>query len=468
MTLEAQVQSLWENVAFARLLRTFRLAVAPSRLILAGLTILVICSVGGLMDRLWPTVLVDTRYPPKIRLEDFQRQESRTELDAFVTDRGLRRYFVDGHRPGDGVTDRQGVFTTLWNFGAARFNQATVSLLAPDSRGILARLADVFVDLWMCVLAVYWAVRYHPLYSVVLLAVCFVAFTIGGGAICRSVALEYARGEKPGVIEVLGFSIQRFRALAAGPALSGVVMVAFGTVLLVLGAALRIPRAGELLLGLGLGLGLVFGLLTTLMLLGTTAGGSLMLPVIAFEASDGFDAVSRSFRYVFAQPWWMVFYVLIAGLVGTVSYLCVRFFVFLVLSVTYGLVFLGAAGDALMVEKLHRIWPRPQFYDLMGAGPMPVGWSEAAAAVLVRITMLGVVGLVVAYVLSFYFSASTVIYSLLRHKLDGVGPGRVYIKLDEVIAGVDGRSSKADETTGEPAEGIGGDVAGPQEPVEGS
>ncbi len=171
------------------------------------------------------------------------------------------------------------------------------------------------------------------------------------------------------------------------------------------------------------------------MLLGTTVGGSLMLPVIAYEASDGFDAVSRSFRYVFSQPWWMGFYLLIAGLVGAVSYLFVRLFVYLVLIVTYGMVLLGAAGDPMRVEKLRRLWPRPGFYDLMGSGPAIVGWSETVGGVLVRITMLGMVGLVVAYVVSFYFSASTVIYSLLRQKLDRIAPDRVYVKLDEVVDG---------------------------------
>jgi len=435
MTLEEQLQNLWENMAFARLLRTFRLAVAPSRLILAGLTILVVCSTGAFLDWLRPTVLVDDRYPPKVRLSDFTRQESRTELDAFATDRRLIRYFQDSHRPGDGHTHCEGVFTTLWNFGSARFTQATVSLLAPDGRGVLARLADMFTDLWMCLVALYWAVRYHPVYSLVFLAVCFLAFILGGGAICRSVALESARGEKPGLIEVLQFSLRRFGALAAGPALSAVVMLVFAGALVLLGVVLRIPRAGELVLGLGLGIGLIFGLLTVLMLLGTTVGGSLMLPVIAYEASDGFDAVSRSFRYVFSQPWWMGFYLLIAGLVGAVSYLFVRLFVYLVLIVTYGMVFLGVAGDPMRVEKLRRLWPRPGFYDLMGSGPAVVGWSETVGGVLIRITMLGVVGLVVAYVVSFYFSASTVIYSLLRQKLDRIAPDRVYVKLDEVVDG---------------------------------
>ena len=40
----------------------------------------------------------------------------------------------------------------------------------------------------------------------------------------------------------------------------------------------------------------------TLILLGLTGGFNLMYPTIAVEGSDSFDAISRSFSYVYARP----------------------------------------------------------------------------------------------------------------------------------------------------------------------
>ncbi|MBN1817741.1 MAG: hypothetical protein JW828_10300 [Sedimentisphaerales bacterium] len=445
MTLEEQIQTLWDNMAFARLLRTCRLAAAPSRMLLALLAVLTVSLSGTLLDMVSQSVYVDPRYPVKLRLSEFTGSEHHTELDAFVTDRRLHRYFVDSRMKVFEPSARQGVFKTLWAFGSARFNEATFSLLAPGGGGVLARLSNVWGNFWLCILALFWALRYHTWYSLFFFTVWAIAFCFIGGAICRSVALQHSRHEKPGLLEVLGFSGRRFGSLIAGPVLSALTLLFFAFLIYLLGLLLNLPKIGELLVSLGLGLALLFGLLCVLMLIGTTAGGSLMLPVIACEGSDGFDAVSRSLRYVFSQPWWMLFYTLIAGLCGTVSYLVARFLLFLLLIITYGMVYLGVVGDPQSLSKLDRIWPQPTFYNFLSRGPAPVGWTETVSAILVRITVLLVIGLLASFMISFYFSASTVIYSLMRRKIDGIGLDHVYVKLDDVFDSVDAPIEAAHE-----------------------
>ncbi|MBN1124865.1 MAG: hypothetical protein JXA82_07650 [Sedimentisphaerales bacterium] len=446
MTLEEQIQTLWDNMAFARLLRTCRLAAAPSRLLLSLTAVLIVSLTGTLLDLVSQSVVIDTRYPAKLQLSDFNGTEHHTELDAFVADRRLLRYFIDSRRDESEHVSRQGVFTTLWAFGAARFNEATFSLLAPGRGGILTRLSNVWGNLWMCILAIFWAIRFHTLYSLFFFSIWAVTFCFLGGAICRSVALQHSRHEKPGLIEVLDFSGCRFGSLISGPVLSALTLLFFAFMIYLLGLLLNIPKAGELLLGLGLGLALFFGVLCVLMLVGTTAGGSLMLPVIACEGSDGFDAVSRSLRYVFSQPWWMLFYTLIAGLCGTISYLVARFLLYLLLIITYGMVYLGVVGEPQSLSKLNRIWPQPSFYNFLSSGPAPIGWTEMVSAVVVRITVLFVIGLLASFVISFYFSASTVIYSLMRRKIDGTGLDHVYIKLEGVFDSVDAPKDDTAET----------------------
>src|SRR6185437_13538357 len=102
---------------------------------------------------------------------------------------------------------------------------------------------------------------------------------------------------------------------------------------------------------------LAAGFVMTLVLLGTFGGFNLMYPTIAVEGSDSFDAISRSFSYVFARPWRMLFYTLVAIVYGALTYLFVRFFIWLMLALTHFFVswWLTAKGRPGQVFPL--IWP---------------------------------------------------------------------------------------------------------------
>ncbi len=45
-----QLQQIWESFAFTRLLRTFRMSVAPAKLLIAMMAIVLICALGWSMD----------------------------------------------------------------------------------------------------------------------------------------------------------------------------------------------------------------------------------------------------------------------------------------------------------------------------------------------------------------------------------------------------------------------------------
>jgi len=126
-------------------------------------------------------------------------------------------------------------------------------------------------------------------------------------------------------------------------------------------------------------------------------------------------------------------YRLTATVWGTISYLFARFFAFLVLIVTYGLLYLGFSCKAGGTQRLAGLWPRPQFLNLVGtSAEVSMNWSQSVASFLIHLTVLFVVGLVVAFVISFYFSASTIIYALMRDGVDNVGTDEIYIQLDEL------------------------------------
>jgi len=418
MTEKKHVWQIWDNLAFAKSFQSFRMALAPARMAIALMTVVLICQIGWLMD-LGSAVIrpgSDTETTARI---DFG---STVDLRPYVRNTKNTLAFIEQYRlnqPFDGI------FLTLWHFGAARFNSATVSLFRLE-------ITDVLLNIWLCALAILWAVRFHPVYSVVYFILIAMVVCICGGAICRSAALEFARGEKPGLTEALGFGLKKFKALVTAPLVLTAITTGFGSAVYVIGLLGNIQYAGELFIALTLVVALLFGLLTLLFLIGSVAGANLIFPVIAYEGSDGYDAISRSFCYIFTHPWWMFCYTAIAAAFGTISYLFVRLFTFLLLATTYSLIDLGIFNRPGGPGKLARIWAKPDFFNLVGQNAGPIGVTESTAAFIIHITVLLVVGLVVAFVISFYFCSSTIIYALMRRKVDNIDMSQVYTPLEQV------------------------------------
>ncbi|MBN1392720.1 MAG: hypothetical protein JW947_07950, partial [Sedimentisphaerales bacterium] len=161
----------------------------------------------------------------------------------------------------------------------------------------------------------------------------------------------------------------------------------------------------------------------------TVAGFNLMFPAIVYDGSDCFDAISRSFSYVYSKPWRMGFYTAVAVVYGAICYIFVRFFAFLLLWVTRWFLQLGVwvNNTSGKVNKLAAIWPEPSFMGLRGSPSLAtVNWSESFAALLIYLVLLAVVGLLVSFVISFYFSASTIIYALMRNRVDNTAIEDIY------------------------------------------
>ncbi len=84
------------------------------------------------------------------------------------------------------------------------------------------------------------------------------------------------------------------------------------------------------------------------------------------------------------------------------------------------------------VNKLTAIWPKPVFVKLLGSSkPLATNWTESVAVFLVYLFVLVIVGLVVSFIISFYFSANTIIYSLMRKTVDNTALEDIYMQFDE-------------------------------------
>ncbi len=407
---EKEASNVCKNILFLKIFQTFRMAIQPSKLIIAFLAVTSICLAGWIMD-FSNTVVVRT--DPRGRIIE-------TELQHYMNDPDkVEAYIARTGKSGD----HTGVFSTLWRFGAGRFHDALNCLFKFDIPGVVANIAEYFK-------AVTWAVRYHLLYFIIFFFIILVVISIAGGAICRIAALQFAQDEKPGLTEALRFSVKKFTSFVTSPLVPMAIIIFIGLFIFLLGLIGNIPRAGELIMGIFMLLALIAGALIAVVSIGTVAGFNLMFPAVAYDGSDCFDAISRSFSYVYAKPWRMGFYTVTAAVYGAICYVFVRFFAFLILWCTHRFLQLGVLGDN---KKLAAIWPGPTFMNLVDPPDLAAAnWSQTVAAVMVYMLLLAVVVLVVSFIISFYFSANTIIYSLMRNKVDNTALEDVYTLSEEI------------------------------------
>jgi len=282
-----------------------------------------------------------------------------------------------------------------------------------------------------------WFFRVHWLFAIIYLAIWLIVWSLAGGAICRIAALHAAQDEKISLTEALKFSLDKFVSFLTAPLIPVILLVVIGAVTFVGGLVGGIPWVGELLAGVLWFLALLAGLVMALVAIGAVGGIHLMYPTVATEGSDAFDAISRSYSYIYSRPWRTAWYLLVSIVYGTICFLFVKFLAFLLLRLAHLAAGLGmnldGAGRLATYGKLEAIWSTPTWSGPFFGGffGVPLTTTEGIAAVLMSIVVFIVVGLVVAFVVSFFFSASTVMYLLLRREVDATDLADVYVEEKE-------------------------------------
>jgi hypothetical protein len=277
-----------------------------------------------------------------------------------------------------------------------------------------------------------WLMRYHPVFFVLFALMFLTLWAIFGGAIARIAAVHVARDEKLSVRAALQFSIGKFLSFVSAPLIPLIIVLLVGLVPILAGVLASIPYIGpalNILMGALFILVLAAGFVMTLVLLGTFGGFNLMYPTIAVEGSDSFDAISRSFSYVYARPWRMIFYTLVAIVYGALCYLFVRLFIGLMLALTHQFVDIGHFADAPSTAPLWQtMWTGPHARLSYDIDFLSLRGDQDIAAALVAFWVYLVIGMIGAFLISFYFSANTIIYYLMRREVDATEPDDVYLE----------------------------------------
>lgn len=247
-------------------------------------------------------------------------------------------------------------------------------------------------------------------YAPVALAWMLLVWSLIGSAITRTAAVRLAADEQLSWSLTLGHVKSKWRAYFAAPLfpLAGVLLAALPMGLL--GLLLRLD-IGVLLLSLVWFLYLFGGLVMAVLLLGLMFGWPLMWATISTEGTDSFDALSRSYAYVFQRPLHYLFYAIVAGIIGLLGWVLVYNFAASVVALAYWGASWGAGAERVA---------------LIGAGTNPFGPIGNAGIAIVHFWTGLVKLLAVGYLYSFFWVAATAIYLLLRQEVDAT-------ELDEVF-----------------------------------
>jgi hypothetical protein len=287
-----------------------------------------------------------------------------------------------------------------------------------------------------------------------------------GGVITRIAAVQLSGREKISLTQAVKFVIPRYRDYVLSP-LVPLIVIAFIVIgLAVFGFVALIPLVGDVLL---------YGLLYPLILLGGVAmavliigliGYPLMYTTISTEGSDTFDALARSYNYVFQAPWAFFYYSFISVLYGAL----VTLFVVFVASLT---VYISkwAVSQAPLSEYFNR---KPDYLFIYA--PESFGWKEfflkgtdmqlkalpfkdpdtdrlimryepanpkdaekyrsaiwgveKAGAALVTVWLTLGFLLMLGFSYSFFWTASTMIYLLMRKRVDDTELDEVFLEED--------------------------------------
>ena len=193
--------------------------------------------------------------------------------------------------------------------------------------------------------------------------------------------------------------------------LLGVLIITVPTALV--GLLLRLD-VGVLLAGIVWPVLLLGGLLIAIFLLGLVFGWPLMWGAISTEGTDSFDALSRSYSYVYQRPLHYLFYAVVAALLGVLGAMLAYWFADAVIHLTLWAVSWGSGASRLS--------------QIVLGGPGQLSGAGSWGAALIGF-WLGCVKLVaVAFAYSYFWNASTAIYLLLRYHVDGTEMDEVYFQ----------------------------------------
>ena len=234
-----------------------------------------------------------------------------------------------------------------------------------------------------------------------------------GAAISRVAAVQLASGEQVGWGAALRWAHAKWPAYFSAPLLPMLGVAVVVLPITVLGLLMRTSFLA-FLAALIWPLVLIGGFVMAILLIGVLLGWPLMWATISVEGTDSFDALNRTYAYVFQRPLRYLLYVIVAAVIGWMGWFVVENFAASVIWLASWAASWGATSKGIQ--------------DLTtGSGDSSLahaaGWLMAFWGGWVKLLAVG-------YSFSYFGVASTAVYYLLRRDLDARETDEVYLDAD--------------------------------------
>lgn len=227
-----------------------------------------------------------------------------------------------------------------------------------------------------------------------------------GGAIARIAGVYLTYGETLGPVAALRSSARKWPSTVGAPLLV-VLAIAFLALPLVLAGLLLRFDLMALLLGLAWIVALIGGAAVAILAVGLTIGWPLMFSTVAVERTDAFDAISRGFAYVYQRPLHLLFYFIVASLLGILAQGAVDLAAMATTTATEFAVSVGAGQGRLGDLGADGNGVSHEVSDVGAIGATAIQfWTNVVRAAAAY------------FPLAYFWPASTAIYLLLRRGID--------------------------------------------------
>ena len=248
-------------------------------------------------------------------------------------------------------------------------------------------------------------------------------WSLFGGAITRMAAVQFARDERIGMLASLKFAAARLLSYFTAPLLPLAGIGFFWSLCMLGGVVGHIPVVGESIVGALWILPLIFSLLMALILIGVAAGWPLMYATISAEGSDAFDGLSRSYSYVYDRPWHYLWYAAVAIIYGTILIA----FVTLLFSLTVYLAGWSVASGIGGTPMRELYIDAPEHLGGTAAWSTHPEDERKVGGILAGVWLKFAALLQAGFAYSYFWTATTIIYFLLRKSDDGTDIDEVYL-----------------------------------------
>lgn len=396
-----------------RLLGSFRMAIGPARMVPAVLLVVLMFLIGQGLDLVWGPRVSSGEFEKYLSLPASEFEQWRQE-----------RLSVPAS-----VRDARGVFEAALIAELAAFRAFIASALELDFglRSVVGQPphqgAGVIAALWVMVLGVpSWLLSTYPAYTATLLLLGFLVLCAFGGVVARLVAVQACTGEPGRLGAAIQFVGRRYLWYFLGPVIPLLLAVVLAFALALCGLVFFNLPALDVAGALALGPMFAVGLVIALVFIGLLLGGNLLFAAISVEGSDAFDAVSRVYNYALGRPLRFLVYTVVVIVYGALTYVLVGIVVFLTLWITQRCLSTWVFTEVDGVSRLEAIFPEPSIGELYRPADWGAlrdsSWGMAAAGIATAWVQL-LLAVLPAYALSYYLSAQTWVYLLLRRVSDG-------------------------------------------------